>query len=76
MIKNLDVDNVPTCSTIASGNVLLSTLTPDDLNGLGIDPFSFGELLNFATTTVWPVAKPYLAKVAKDILHRAKDYLM
>jgi hypothetical protein len=54
----------------------MSTLTPDDTDGLGLDPFSFSELLNFASTTIWPVAKPLVTAAASSILNRAKDYLM
>lgn len=37
---------------------------------------SFGDLVNFATNTLWPVAKNFISPIASSVLQRAANYLM
>lgn len=75
-IHHIHYRTVPTASMLAGGSVVVATLAPDQLKGLTFVLPSFVDLINFATSYVWPLASEAVSSVAHSILNRARDYLM
>lgn len=47
----------PTASMLAGGNVALNIVPPEDTDTLQFSIPSFTDLMNYAKTFVWPIAK-------------------
>lgn len=75
-IHHVNYRSVPTASMLAGGSVVVATLAPDQLKTLTFSLPSFVDLINFATSFVWPIASEAVSAVAGTILNRARDFLM
>lgn len=75
-ITHVNYRSVPTASLLAGGSVVLATLAPDQMKTLSFTLPSFVDLINFATSFVWPLASEAVSVVSSSILKRARDYLM
>jgi len=61
---------------LAGGNVALNIVPPDTEEQFQLSIPSFTDLMNYAKTYVWPIAKTMVGTLGGPVLNRLANYLM